>query len=315
MNDQNEGEIKVEPAQILFAKTRNATPAQIQQALSSIGRAIVTIKYGRGPTRTHFGASFICMENQKQQQQVLEEGFKIDFSKEQLDEQNEDIKKAIERTRKEFKAKGQNPTWVKDFDPDREISTTVFADIAKFTPPREGDKDCTLYISDIVTKRSKGEIEQQLTAILDQIGGLEKLTIHQKRSNDAWEDEGDEENKAGKAQIYFAFAEFAHTEDAQSAYLMIKDHEYENKSFLSCSYANSRPRGRQSTSPSYVRGQSQAVSPSSGTKSPTSPPQAASPASGKKSPTSPPQMKGSPGAVNPASGKSPSNGKGQSWRK
>jgi hypothetical protein len=298
MSDENTSESKIEYAQVLFSKTRNATPAQIQKALSDIGNAIVTIKRGKG--RAHYGASFICMETQEQQEKVLENGFKIDFTKEQLAEQNEQIKAAIERSKKELKDKGASAPWIREFDPDREIDTSMTADIAKFTPPRPGDKDRTLYLSDITTEKSKDAITAEMKKLLNQIGGLESLTLHEKRSTDAWED--DEESKT---KIYFAFAEFSHTNDAQSAYLMMKDYEYEPNRFMSCNYANSKPRMQRidSRSPTQDR-----LSPSSGLTSPSSGSGKTSPMSGKKSPTS--------GKTSPAPGKmSPTPQRPASWRK
>jgi hypothetical protein len=213
---------ETERPHILFVKIRNATFDQVRTALLEIGDPLITIKRDREGRPAE--AAFICMQNSKQSEYLLQHGFEIDFTKEQLEMQKEQIKKAIEMRKKKARFEGIDPATVKEYDETRGVPPKQFmyVDVADTRSPSPEENGKSLYISNL----PGGDLELVQTVLMEtllRVGDVEDLRVCRNK------------NTPG----HYAFARFS-GRDAEYAFLMMKDHELkvgEVSSILSANYA------------------------------------------------------------------------------
>lgn len=215
--------------QILFVKIRNATLDQVKEALRDIGDSVITLKRDRDGNPV--GAAFICMQNSKQSQYLLQHHFEIDFTQDQLNVQREQIKGAIEARKKKAQIEGIDPSTIKDYDEKRGIPSKQFmyVDVADTRSPGPQENGKSLYISNLPDGKVD-TIRSKLEETLLKVGDVEDLKIFR--------------NRNPRNPGYYAFARFANA-DAEYALLMMKDYEFTAggvSKILSASYARKQEK-------------------------------------------------------------------------
>ena len=142
------------------------------------------------------------MKTAEQADAVLENGFKVNFTQQQLEEQKTQLMEVIRKQKEDEEKRGGNPNAIRDYDEKQGLrdDLPVIVKEADLLYPETDDEDSsTLYISQIPEtdvkipdSKKKAKVTKDLVTFLCKIANLTELQIR--------------ENTKGPG--YYAFAKF-----------------------------------------------------------------------------------------------------------